>query len=132
VDFVREQVTDVLPPSLRRFHLTDDKLVAWSNREGGHATAYDLRAAQERLEARPLSDMATVVATPLDARQVFFSRLPLTWARWCECWQNDQNGDGHPLVFGEGMRLWPSAAAATSCSGEESRSQSRREGSGLA
>jgi hypothetical protein len=109
VDFVREQLVEVLP--LRRFQLTGDQLVVWS-KEGDQASAFDLYEPEQQLRARSLTDGAPAAIAPLDARQIFFSRLPLTWARWCECWQRDQNGEGHPVVFGEGMRLWPAEIQA--------------------
>ena len=106
VDFVREQLAVVLAP-LHRYHLTDHQLVVWTDREGGQAGAYDLRGRRQRLSYRSLTDIAPAPAPPLEARQVFFSRLPLTWKEWSECWQSDQKGESHPQVFGEGMRLLP-------------------------
>ena len=59
------------------------------------------------LSPRGLNGIAPASAPRLDTRQLFFSRLPLTWERWVECWRQDQTEGNHPRVFGEEMQLLP-------------------------
>src|SRR5262249_55602297 len=102
------QLAAVLAPFLR-YHLTEDQLVVWTDREGGQASAYDLRGRRAEFRVRTLHDVTPAPAPPLEPRRGFFSPLPLTWEPWTPCWQRDQRGEGHPDVFGEEMRLWPEA-----------------------
>jgi hypothetical protein len=110
VDFVHEQLEVLLAP-LRRYHLSDNELVVWTDKGGGQAGAYNLSSRGPLLGYRSLNDIAPAAAPALEAQKLFFSRLPLTWKEWSECWQRDQSGEGHAQVFGEQMRLWPAEAA---------------------
>ena len=107
VHFVREQLAAVLPASLPGYHLTDQQLVVWTGEGSGQAVAYRLGGRRQELSPRGLNGIAPASAPRLDTRQLFFSRLPLTWERWVECWRQDQAEGNHPQVFGEEMHLLP-------------------------
>jgi hypothetical protein len=111
VHFVREQLAAVLPASLPGYHLTDQQLVVWTGEASGQAVAYRLRSRRQELSPRGLNGIPSASAPRLDTRKLFFSRLPLTWERWVECWRQDQEQGNHPQVFGEEMQLLPAFSA---------------------
>ncbi len=105
VDFVREQLKAVLPPSHSGYQLTAHHLIVWTDRASGQGVAYDLRDRGEQLAPRTLNPAEPGPAPALDARQLLYSRLPITWERWNECWQRDQKGDGPSRVVQPGLSV---------------------------
>jgi hypothetical protein len=105
VDFVREQVYSVLPPQVPGYDITDHQLVVWTGQRNTHEIAYDLRDRRDQLRPRQLNGKRVDSLPPLDARQLFFSRLPLTWKEWVDCWQQDHEGKGHPRLLNDGVLL---------------------------
>ena len=67
VDFVREQLAAVLPPSVRGYQLTASQLIVWTERRNGHAVAYDLRSRGDLL--RPKAPTHADTAPALDPRK---------------------------------------------------------------
>jgi hypothetical protein len=92
VDFVREQLAALLSPSLPGFDLTDHQLVVWNEQHDSHEIAYDLRHKRDKLKPLHLNGQKIMTLPLLDARHVFFSRIPLTWEQWVDYWQKDQEG----------------------------------------
>jgi hypothetical protein len=111
VDFIREQLTAELAPAGPSFELTDSELIVWNGRRDDGAIAYDLLDRRNRLRPIPLHGHPPNGAPLLDARRVFFSRVPLTWEQWVAIWQQDHEGKGHPQLFSDGLVLGGLAAA---------------------
>jgi hypothetical protein len=105
VDFVREQVAAVLPPQLPGYDFSYGRLVTWTGLRNNHEIAYDLRDRREQLRPRQLNGKPVAHMPVLEARRLFFSRVPLTWEQWVESWEKDRQGKGHPRLFSEGGPL---------------------------
>jgi hypothetical protein len=43
----------------------------------------------------------------LNARRLFFSRVPLTWQEWVDFWQKDHEGQGQPHLLSDSVMLVP-------------------------
>ncbi len=108
VDFVREQLAAVLAPSALAYDITDHQLIIHTDHQPKDAIAYDLQDKHDQL--RPLHQNGVEAKdTPvLDARRLFFSRVPLTWQQWVECWQTDRTGQGPCCLLSGGITLWQS------------------------
>jgi hypothetical protein len=112
VDFVREQLAMLLPPS--GYLLTDQKLVVWTDHPEGGAIAYELRGRNDLLSPHGLNDITPSSARPLAARKLFYSRAPITWKQWVQFWTKDEKGEESPALFGDSVRLLPSDIKASS------------------
>jgi hypothetical protein len=110
VDLVREQVRANLPPAATRYDVVNWDLVIWRDRKPPEALAYDLGTRRDQLRPRPLGSRRAVDGPILDARAVLFAAVPLTWERWVEAWQRDQQGLGPPRPFGPAVQLLPLSA----------------------
>ncbi len=106
VDFIREQLAAVLPVSNQGYQLTEHQLIVWADLHKGRAVAYDLSDRRPELVPHDLMSGEPAPAPPLDARRVFFSRVPLAWEEWSAYWQRDQKGEEPPPLFGEALHLW--------------------------
>ncbi len=105
IDFVREQLTALLSPAIPSYELTDHHLVIWTERNGD-AVRYDLRDRQEKLRPQSRNGHKAGTVPTLDARRLFFSRVPLTWEQWVDCWQKDHAGQGPPRLGSNSMPLF--------------------------
>jgi hypothetical protein len=99
VELVREQIEASLPPDVASYDLTATDLVLWLDPHHGRSLAYDLRGQAGLLSPRPPAGKPAGDGPVLDARQLVFARVPLSWGRWVESWQKDQDGQGHPGLF---------------------------------
>jgi hypothetical protein len=102
LDLVREQLLGALAAPLSAYYITDHKLVLQQNQTQGTDIVYDLSEGQRVLRPYYQSGLAAPVP-PLDPRQLFFSRIPLTWDDWVDCWRKDHDGQGHPPLLHNGM-----------------------------
>ncbi|MGE3808465.1 MAG: hypothetical protein AB7K24_27695 [Gemmataceae bacterium] len=107
VDMVREQLREVLPASVTRYDLTSQQLLVWTEQLNGQAVAYNLRANADRIAPVPLDGHAVDSLPHLHARDLFFSRVPLTWEEWNNCWSRDRDGEGHPHLLNGHLTLVP-------------------------
>jgi hypothetical protein len=105
VDFVREQLTALLPAGVPGFDLTQEELLVWTSHRNGQAIAYDLGDGQDQLWPRRGHGQRVEGAPILNARRLFFSRVPLTWQEWVEFWQKDQEEQGHPHLLSDSVML---------------------------
>jgi hypothetical protein len=105
VDLVREQLDAVLMPSVPGYDITDHQLVLWTGPRNGHGITYELTDRYDRLRPHRRNGQDLTQLPALDARRLFFSRVPLTWEQWVECWQKDHEGKGHPHLLGDGVVL---------------------------
>src|SRR5262249_30472874 len=104
-DFVREQLTALLPPGVPGYDITDQELLVWTSHRNGQAIAYDLGDGQDQLWPRRENGQKVDEAPVLSARRLFFSRVPLTWQEWVEFWQKDHEGQGHPHLLSDSVML---------------------------
>jgi hypothetical protein len=111
VDLVREQLAALLPGGTPGYDVTDHRLVVWTDAAHRREIAYDLLDRHDELWPRQANGKRIDHLPTLDARRLFFSRLPLTWHEWEQCWQLDQEGKDQPAPLG-GMRLLPLAGPA--------------------
>jgi hypothetical protein len=102
VDLVREQLVAALAAPLSTYYIADHKLVLQQDDKQGTDIVYDLSDRQRLLRPYYESGLAAPVP-PLDPRQLFFSRIPLTWDDWVDCWRKDHAGEGHPPLLQNGM-----------------------------
>jgi hypothetical protein len=102
VDLVREQLMAAVCAPLSEYYISDHKLVLERDQGQGAELVYDL--SDQNRELRPSCEDGTPPPVPaLEARQLFFSRIPLTWDEWVECWRKDHAGQGHPRLLQDGM-----------------------------
>jgi hypothetical protein len=65
--------------------------------------AYDLRESHDLLLHQHHNGDLIAPQLNLDGKTLFFSRVPLTWEQWVECWQRDADGKGHPRLLPESL-----------------------------
>jgi hypothetical protein len=106
VDFVQEQLAAVLAPAAPAYDLTDRQLVIHTDHQPKEAIAYDLRDKHEQLRPLQQNGVEAKHWPVLEARRLFFSRVPLTWQQWVECWQADRAGQGPCRLLTDGVTLW--------------------------
>jgi hypothetical protein len=105
VDFVREQLASLLPMDAPGYDITAYELIVWTGHRNGQAIAYDLGDGQDQLRPRRESGKVVKGAPVLNARRLFFSRVPLTWTEWVEFWQKDHEGPGPPDLLSDRVML---------------------------
>jgi hypothetical protein len=107
VDLIREQLTAALSPHVPGYDITDHCLVIREDHLNGKMIAYDLREPYDLLT--PLHRNGELVSRgpTLDAKELFFSRRPITWDQWVECWELDAEGKGHPRLLADGLPILP-------------------------
>jgi hypothetical protein len=111
VDVVREQLRASLPSDIVRYDITAWDLLVWPGDPAGEPVTYDLADARGQLEPRAADGNVAVVAPVLEARQLLFSQVPLTWEQWVASWQRDQAGEGPPRLFDADVQLLPVGVA---------------------
>jgi hypothetical protein len=112
VDVVREQIRANLPSTIVRYDITAWNLLVWPDDPAGKPIAYDLGDPRGQLEPHAADNNLTALAPVLEARQLLFSQVPLTWEQWVAAWQRDQAGEGPPKLFGADVQLLPAGLAA--------------------
>jgi hypothetical protein len=115
VDIIREQLAALLPAEVPGYDITGHELLVWTSQRNGQAIAYDLGDNQEQLRPRHENGQVVEGAPVLNARRLFFSRVPLTWQEWVEFWQKDHEGKEHPHLLNDSMmlvQLWQEPLAA--------------------
>lgn len=106
VDLIREQIASRFVPRSMRFDITDQGLVVWPNH------AYDVEARYSLDDRRLISPRPRRVAREfdlpeLDARALIYSLNPISWRRWVEAWEAEQDGLPIPLLFADRIHLLP-------------------------
>jgi hypothetical protein len=105
VDFVREQLASLLPIDVPGYDITDHELIVWTSHRNGQAITYDLGEGQDQLRPRRENGKVVQGAPVLNARRLFFSRMPLTWQNWVEFWQKDHEGQNHAHLLSDSVML---------------------------
>src|SRR5207237_4313233 len=105
VDLVREQLTASVSPHVPAWYITDHCLVIRDDPLNGHSIAYDLRESHDLLLHQHHNGDLVTPDVNVDGKSLFFSRVPLTWEQWVECWQRDADGKGHPKLLPETLPL---------------------------
>jgi hypothetical protein len=111
VDVVREQLRANLPSAIVRFDITAWDLLVWPGDPASEPITYDLADPRGQLEPRAADGNVALVAPVLEARQLLFSQVPLTWDQWVASWQKDQAGEGPPRLFDADVQLLPVGVA---------------------
>ena len=93
VDLVREQVRAELPKDHKHFDISPAGLLVWYGSRESQPLLYDLTDPVDELRPRNPTDRKATRGPTLNARQLVFSRRPLTWVKWTDAWQP---GDGKP------------------------------------
>jgi hypothetical protein len=107
VDFVREQIDASLTPALPSYDITDHKLVAWRDLRSSSVFSYDLQDKHEEIRPRSSNGRAGPGAPTLEARRLFFSRIPIRWDQWVESWRREHAGQKEKPLVTDSMVLWP-------------------------
>jgi hypothetical protein len=92
IDIVREQLEVDLPPEVSGYDLTSSDLVIRLRRRADTVVHYDLTGPETFLIARTPGGLPVPEWAPLDARRILFKRVPISWQKWVETWQQDQDG----------------------------------------
>lgn len=111
VDLVRQQIEALLPESRVPYDVDDDGLVLWPG-EGYRAEVLYPFARGPDLPPRVTVPPAPPGLPTLDAHCLLLSRCRLTWARWIEIWERDDQGQGHPEAAIPGVALLPDPDAS--------------------
>jgi len=90
VHFVPVQVTASLPPGTLRRTITRDELQVWTEGFPIEPLHYVLRAPFEVLVPRTSEGDGVTDGLGIVARELMFSRNPLTWTDWIAYWQRGQ------------------------------------------
>jgi hypothetical protein len=122
VDLVREQIRANLPPEITAYDITRKGLVLHLDPRNGAEAVFDIDDDQGLLQPHTLAGKWGEAQPVLDARQVIFARLPLTWQRWVENWQpggdSEDNAQLSRVVVGQ--LASPMTEGAAQSSPEES------------
>jgi hypothetical protein len=110
IDLIREQVRANLPPPATSYQLTHSDLVLWVNRRQPPVILYDLTAIKGPLRPHTLDGELSREWPVLEPARLIFARVPLSWQRWVENWQNGSSGKMPPPLFSPGVKLLPSEA----------------------
>src|SRR5262249_26897378 len=70
-----------------------------------HELTYDLRERQNQLHPMAINGADISRAPLLEVSQLFYSRIPLSWDQWVNCWQKDQNGQNQPSLLSDRVKL---------------------------
>lgn len=105
VDVIREQAREALPADVREYDLTRRYLVAWQDRGHAEPVYYDLTDRASVLLPQTSTGDPVSGWPPLDAHRLLFSRAPLTWEQWFDCWKHDQEGLEQPAFLRAGVEL---------------------------
>ncbi len=120
IDLVREQIEALLPPHVGLYDVTERDLVLWQDQRGGAAILYDLTSPQDLLVPTTPDDAPAPEWPALDARQLIFARVKITWRQWVETWQQNPP----TAAFNADIRVLPPSASqrkqsAASVNGEQ-------------
>lgn len=113
VDLVREQIRACFEPDVPWYDLSSEGLVVWPGGDCGAEAVYDLDD-RPALRPRTTGGLPAAALPVLDADRLLFGMVKVTWRRWVEAWQRDQEGQGHPEPFVAGVRLLPDPDAPPS------------------
>lgn len=105
VDFVREQLSAALRPLVPNYDILGRYLILRPENRRVHELTYDLKERQSQLHALAINGADISRAPLLDVNQLFYSRIPLTWDQWVQCWQDDRNGQAHPALLSDRVKL---------------------------
>src|SRR5262249_38784464 len=89
VDLVREQIQACLGERPRTYALAEEGLIVWSPAKAEFV--YNLRDGQ-LIQARTPAGEETDQLPPCPADRLLFQNVPVTWERWVETWEHDQQG----------------------------------------
>jgi hypothetical protein len=87
VDLVREQIRANLPPEITAYNITRKGLVLRCDLRNGSEAVYDLDVPAESLQPYSATGRGGEGYPVLDAGQLIFAKVPLTWNCWVESWQ---------------------------------------------
>jgi hypothetical protein len=107
VDVVREQLRANLPSAIVRYDITAWDLLVWPADPTAAPISYDLGDPRGLIEPRTADGDLSALAPVLEARQLLFSQVPLTWEQWVASWEKDEAGQGPPKLFGADVQLLP-------------------------
>jgi hypothetical protein len=114
VDLVREQLIHLLPADVPNYEITAEQLLLWKGERNGQEVYYDLASPYRSLPPRQHNGKVAERLPALDAQQLFFCRVPITWEQWVECWRKDHAGQGHTCLFQKYIPLFNGAPCAKS------------------
>ncbi len=106
VDLIREQIAFQFVPRVLRFDITDQGLVVWPNQSYDVEVRYSLDD-RRLISPRPRRVAREFEMPDLDARALLYNLNPITWRRWVDAWDAEQDGLPIPLLFAERIHLLP-------------------------
>jgi hypothetical protein len=86
VDLVREQVRAALPPGAVRFDVVPAGLLVWYGPGPDAPVLYDLSRGTPDLKPRTADGLKPAAGPTLNASQLVFGRVKLTWPGWLGVW----------------------------------------------
>jgi len=109
VQLVREQIQANLPPKVCCYDITARGLTVWLDHRQGQAIFYNLNGPDGELKPRTREGAPTTAGPVLEASRLIFERVPLSWQRWVENWQQEQEGHTALELFTPEVKLLPAA-----------------------
>jgi PAS domain-containing protein len=107
IDLVREQVEAHLPATVTCYDITERTLILWLTQRNGKAILYDLEDLKGQLRPRTPDGAYALDWPVLDARQLIFAQVSISWQQWVETWQPNQNANLPTTLAEAGVKLLP-------------------------
>jgi hypothetical protein len=104
-DLSRGQLEHLLPPQVRSFGFSDAGLVVWAGDRLQTEATYDLNADARVLYPAITGPRPVPPLPPLEVDRLLLGHDPITWARWVETWELEQDGQAPPEPFTRSSRL---------------------------
>ncbi|QDV32403.1 hypothetical protein [Tautonia plasticadhaerens] len=104
-DLSRPQVEHLLPPQVRSFGFSDSGLVVWAGDRLQTEATYDLEAESRVLYPAVTGPRPVPPLPPLEADRLLLDLDPITWDRWVDTWEAEQDGQAPPEPFTRASRL---------------------------
>ncbi len=106
VDLIREQIASQFAPREIRYDVADHGLVVWPDRSYDVEVRYSLDD-RRLLSPRPRRVAREYQLPEIEARALIYSLNSISWRRWVDAWNAEQEGRDLPVLFTEEIRLLP-------------------------
>jgi len=98
VQLIRERITADLPPTMFAFDITGEGLLVWMAADPRQDAVYDLGAGP-KLRPQPIHGSQPARKPVLDAAQLMYSSIPLTWQDWVDVWKKHHTSEPLPALL---------------------------------
>ncbi len=98
IDVIREQVRAELPKNAVHFDIAPDGMLVWYDSREAVPLLYDLAEPVDELRSRSITDLRPVPGPTLNADQIIYRRVSLTWSQWVGVWQIEPSSETRPRL----------------------------------